>query len=171
LGLSGGGPSAIQFALRHTDRCRGLVLISAVSRRKLPSERTPVQKLYDSLIGPSDRLAWLLYRLFGAVIGAAGRELLATVLVLPETLRGAGRRNDLVQIEAMALEPPAGIRVPTLIVHGTADRMVPISHAEAADRAIPGAKLVQIAGGRHSALFTRAADIKPVFAAFLESVA
>jgi len=170
LGLSGGGPSALQFALRHSDRCRGLVLVSAVTRRKLPSERTPGQKLYDSVIGPSDRLAWLLYRLFGLIVGAAGRQLLATVLVLPETLRGAGRRNDLAQIEVLPLEPPSGIRVPTLLVHGTADRIVPITHAEAAERAIPGAKLVRLARGGHDILFRRAGEIRPEFAAFLGSV-
>ncbi len=170
VGLSGGGPSAIQFALRHSDRCRGMVLVSAVSRRKTPSQRTPGQKFYDSVIAPSDRLAWFLYRLFGPIVGAVGRQGLATVLVLPETLRGAGRRNDLAQIEALALEPPAGIRVPTLIVHGTADRIVPISHAEAAARAIPGARLVRIARGGHSILFARAGEIRPEIVAFLQSI-
>jgi pimeloyl-ACP methyl ester carboxylesterase len=170
LGLSGGGPSAIQFALRHSDRCQGLVLVSAVSRRKLPSERTPGQKFYDAVIGPSDALAQSLYRLFTPIMGSAARQGLATVLVLPETLRGAGRRNDLAQIEAMPLEPPSGIGVPTLIVHGTADRVVPIAHAEAALRAIPGAKLVRIAGGGHSILFARAAEIQPSVAEFLASL-
>jgi len=170
LGLSGGGPSALQFALRHPDRCRGLVLISAVTRRKVPGERTPGQKFYDAVIGPSDRLAWFLFRLFGPVVGAAGRQALATVLVLPETMRGAGRRNDLAQIEALPVEPPPGIGVPTLIVHGTADRIVPIAHAEAAQRAIPSAKLVRIARGGHSIVFTRGAEIKPAVADFLASL-
>jgi pimeloyl-ACP methyl ester carboxylesterase len=170
LGLSGGGPSALDFALRHAGRCRGLVLVSAVTRRKLPSERTPAQKFYDSVIAPSDRLAWFLYRLFGLIVGSAGRQGLATGLVLPETLRGAGRRNDMAQYATLPLEPPAGIHVPTLIVHGTADRVVPISHAEAAAQAIPGAKLVRLAGRGHIVLFTHAREIKPEFAAFLGSV-
>jgi pimeloyl-ACP methyl ester carboxylesterase len=170
LGLSGGGPSAFQFALRHADRCRGLVLVSAVTQRKLAAERTLGQKLYDSVIARSDRLAWLLYRLFGPLVGSQGRQGLATVLVLAETLRGAGRRNDLAQIEAMPLEPPIGIRVPSLIVHGTADRVVTIGHAEAALQAIPGARLVRIAGGGHTILFTRAAEIRPELAALLASI-
>ena len=166
LGLSGGGPSALQFALRHPGRCRGLVLVSAVTRRKLPSERTGVQKFYDSVIGPSDRLGWFFYRVFGPIAGVAGRQALATVLVLPETMRGAGRRNDIAQIEAMPAEPPAGIHVPTLIVHGTDDRIVPIGHAEAALQAIPGARLVRIARGGHGILFGRADEIKPEFVQF-----
>jgi pimeloyl-ACP methyl ester carboxylesterase len=33
MAVSGGGPSAIEFALRHRDRCRGLVLVSTCSGR------------------------------------------------------------------------------------------------------------------------------------------
>jgi pimeloyl-ACP methyl ester carboxylesterase len=170
VALSGGGPSALQFALRHRERCRGLVLISAVSRRKRPVERTRGQKLYDGVIGPNDRLGWFLYRLFGALAGSATREVLATVLVLPETLRGAGRRNDIAQFEALPEEPPMGIDVPTLIVHGTADRIVPMGHAEAAHRAIAGSRLVRIAGGGHSMLFGRPTAIRPEVAGFLRSL-
>jgi len=171
VAVSGGGPSALQFALRHSQRCRGLVLVSTVTRRKLPRERTAAQKIYDSVIGPSDRLSWLMYRVAGPIVGPVGRQGLATVLVLPETLRGAGRRNDLAQFEALPLEPPPGIRVPTLIIHGTADRIVPIAHAEAALQAIPGANLVRIARGGHVVLSTHAAEIKLVFAEFLSMAA
>ena len=33
IAISGGGPTALQFALRHAERCRGLVMISACSDR------------------------------------------------------------------------------------------------------------------------------------------
>ena len=39
IAISGGGPSAIHFALRHRDKCRGLVLISTCGgkvRKKVP---------------------------------------------------------------------------------------------------------------------------------------
>ena len=39
IGLSGGGASALQFALRHPERCRGLILISAISRQVPPLPR------------------------------------------------------------------------------------------------------------------------------------
>jgi pimeloyl-ACP methyl ester carboxylesterase len=170
LGLSGGGPSALQFALRHRDRCRGLVLISAVSRCKRPDERTGVQRLYDDVIGPSDRLSWFLYRVLGALAGSAAREVLATVLVLSETLRGAGSRNDIAQFEVLPEAPPSGIEVPTLIAHGAADRIVPMAHAEAAHNAIPGSRLVPIAGDRHDMLFARPGDVRPEVAGFLRGL-
>lgn len=167
VGLSGGGPSALQFALRHPDRCRGLVLVSAVSRRKRPGDRTRFQKFYDDVIAPSDRLAWFLLRVFRAVTPPTAHEMLATAFALPEELRGAGRRNDLAQIDALPDDPPTGIVAPTLVVHGTADRIVPPAHAEAAVAAIPGAVLVWIAGGGHDVLFTRPGEIRPAVASFL----
>jgi pimeloyl-ACP methyl ester carboxylesterase len=167
VALSGGGPSALQFALRHATHCRGLVLISALSRRKPAHERTAGQKLYDSVIAPSDRLSWLLYRVFGAVAGPAIRPVLATALVLPQTLRGAGRQNDLDQNETLASEPPSGINVPTLIIHGAADRVVPMAHAEAVVQAVPGARLIQVPGAGHGMLFAAAAEIRTAFAAFI----
>jgi pimeloyl-ACP methyl ester carboxylesterase len=170
VALSGGGPSSLQFALHHSDRCRGLVLLSALSRRKLARERTPGQKVYDSMIAPSDRLALLLYRAFTLFAGSTARQALGSVLLLSESRRGAGRRNDLVQNESSPSEPPAGIRVPTLIIHGTADRIVPISHAEAVLQAIPGAKLVRVTGGGHGIFVSRAAEFKPAFVEFLESL-
>ncbi len=114
VALSAGGPSSLQFALRHADRCRGLVLVSALSRRKRASERTPGQKVYDATIAPSDRLAWLFYRVCATFAGPTARQALGSVLVLSESLRGAGRRNDLIQNEALPPEPPSGIRVPAL---------------------------------------------------------
>src|SRR5262249_45546836 len=130
VAISGGGPSALQFALRHGDRCRGLALISALARRRPVRERPLGQKVFDAVICGSDRLPWLRGRLVGPG-GPPGRQALAQLLELPEGLRGAGRRNDLAQFAALPDDPPAGISVPTLVVHGTADRIVPIAHAEA----------------------------------------
>ena len=45
VGISAGGPAAIQFAARHPERTRALVLLSAVSRRTplsdAPAEQRP----------------------------------------------------------------------------------------------------------------------------------
>jgi pimeloyl-ACP methyl ester carboxylesterase len=170
VGLSAGGPSSHQFALRHGDRCRGVVLVSAVSRRKVGRERTPAQKIYDAVIAPSDGLAWFIYRVCTPLASPEVRQTLGSALLLSESMRGTGRRNDLIQNEELPQEPPSGIRVPALIIHGTADRVVPMAHAEAALRAIPGAKLIRIDRGGHSMFITRAGEIKPHFAEFLASL-
>jgi pimeloyl-ACP methyl ester carboxylesterase len=41
------------------------------------------------------------------------------------------------------------LRVPLLVIHGTADPLFPIEHGEALAKAVPGAKLVKVEGGGH----------------------
>ncbi|MBX3223355.1 MAG: alpha/beta hydrolase [Labilithrix sp.] len=50
------------------------------------------------------------------------------------------------------LSKAAEIRQPTLVVHGDADELIPFAMGEAVARAIPGARLVPIAGGHHADL-------------------
>jgi uncharacterized protein len=47
------------------------------------------------------------------------------------------------------------IRVPTLVIHGDADEIVPFSMGERVARAIRGARLVRVRGGHHGDLFAR----------------
>ena len=43
----------------------------------------------------------------------------------------------------------AGLDVPTLIVHGADDQLIPVSEAEAMEKALPQAKLVVVKGAGH----------------------
>jgi pimeloyl-ACP methyl ester carboxylesterase len=48
------------------------------------------------------------------------------------------------------------IRVPTIVIHGDADEIVPYRMGERVAAAIPGARLLRIAGGHHGDLLQRA---------------
>jgi fermentation-respiration switch protein FrsA (DUF1100 family) len=50
------------------------------------------------------------------------------------------------------------IRVPTLVVHGDADEIVPFAMGERVAGAIPGARLLRVADGAHGDLFARAGE-------------
>jgi fermentation-respiration switch protein FrsA (DUF1100 family) len=50
------------------------------------------------------------------------------------------------------------IHVPTLVVHGDADEIVPFWMGERLASAIPGARLLQVPGGHHGDLFVRDPD-------------
>jgi pimeloyl-ACP methyl ester carboxylesterase len=49
----------------------------------------------------------------------------------------------------------AAIRVPTLVIHGDADEIVPFWMGHRLSEVIAGARLVRVAGGRHGDLFLR----------------
>jgi pimeloyl-ACP methyl ester carboxylesterase len=163
VGLSGGGPSAWQFALRHPDRCWALALISAITRQRPASQRSLGWRLFHKVILPSDFAAWLGVSLVRALmrptprrpVGRVGPEQSRRLMeaTVPYAVRRAGHKNDSEQFGALPESPPEGIRCPTLVVHGTADGAVPFTHAKASVAAIPGAELVTLPGGGHGAFF------------------
>jgi hypothetical protein len=53
------------------------------------------------------------------------------------------------------LAKSAEIRVPTLVIHGDADEIVPFAMGAQLASAIAGARLLRVAGGRHGDLFLR----------------
>jgi pimeloyl-ACP methyl ester carboxylesterase len=76
----------------------------------------------------------------------------------PLMMRGSGLRNDTLQIAAQNEIPwPARESMPTVVLHGDADAVVPVHHAEAFAAAVPGARLEVLGGYGHAVpLFARA---------------
>lgn len=65
LGISGGGPTALQFALRHPARTRALIMLAALSRRYTPpklSDRGLARLIFYSRGGLwfVDLVSWLI---------------------------------------------------------------------------------------------------------------
>jgi pimeloyl-ACP methyl ester carboxylesterase len=173
-GLSAGGPCAIQFAARHPDRTRVLLLACAVTQRYRPEIPAWARALFLSSMG-----TWLQLLMFdrfpessiqgllreestysakertreAARIARDPRLLGITRQLLeaftPYDLRKAGLDNDLVQLAAIEHLPFEKIRCPTLIAHGTADGDAPFADAEAARRRIRNAELYRMEGAWH----------------------
>lgn len=59
VGISAGGPSSLEFALRHPDRVSGLVLVSAVVHKEKPMDF--MGKIVHEGIFNSDFLFWRMY--------------------------------------------------------------------------------------------------------------
>jgi pimeloyl-ACP methyl ester carboxylesterase len=83
--------------------------------------------------------------------------------------RLAGTEND-IRITRATTYPLERIAVPTLVVHGTVDRVVPLAQGgqQLAAR-IPGAELVQLEGGDHVAIFTHHAEVRARVTRFLRA--
>ncbi len=187
LAASGGGPSSLQFALRHPDRCRALIMLCAVSHSLSTDRRgsSPTMRLITGAVR-SDFLMWLA--ITGIIKGQpllsslkpedqqnipddpGRRELLREVLysLFPVSQRQFGLDNDLVQIQTLADLPLKQITAPTLVLHGTADDLVPFEQAEYTASKIPGARLVTAEGGDHLFFVSHYDQVWPEAIAFLK---
>lgn len=189
VAISAGGPSALAFAKRYPERCAGLVLVSACTGRlhvpRRVKARLPIFTWAARIPGVTALLGWLAARqperaarasildeeicrrtLVDRQAGPLMRQLQESIFVdmkrrLPGTL------DDTQCFGALPAVTPAGTGVPTLVIHGTADRVVPFAHAQRLADAESGAALMAIAGGEHVCLFTHLDAVRARVAAFI----
>jgi pimeloyl-ACP methyl ester carboxylesterase len=174
MAISAGGPSAIEFAIRHPARCRSLALISACTGRlevRLPMrvQALRVMARWPSLVtailrrlarDPEKMAGWLISDPNARTAIRGDAESRALLIELQREIlarlapRMVGTEHDLRLMGAMddlALEQ---VRVPVLALHGTADEIVSFVHAVAVAKRVRGAQVVAIEGGEHVCLFT-----------------
>ncbi len=185
IGISGGGPPALQFALRHPQRCTAIVLICAVTQRiKLPRRALVATKF--PRIAVSTTANWLVSLLYSRVPAPIERfgftaserasrspsfnrrdalRLMATSL--PVKPRFPGVMNDVGYLTTLDLYPLERIQQPALIVHGDADAVVPFANAEFAAAKIPRSRLLRLEHGSHFAAFIRAKETRTAIDEFL----
>jgi 3-oxoadipate enol-lactonase len=142
LGVSMGGRIALALALRHPRLVRRLVLVSTSS-------------------GPGGNLGWsgrlLSFTLRVPLIRKLGRDPQPYAAFVRQ--REASRHFD-------CTDRLHELSVPTLIAHGTKDRLVPFSRAEAMHERIRGSKFLALRGG-HLVLFFRPQQCADAVEAFL----
>ncbi len=103
-------------------------------RRRMKATDAERDALADSVVNSADQLEW-----FRSFIGT----------FVPPSAREAGLRNDLQQIRTVNRASFGADCAPTLIMHGTADKVVPLFEAEAMAARIPGATLYAVEGAGH----------------------
>jgi pimeloyl-ACP methyl ester carboxylesterase len=188
VAVSGGGPSALAFALRHPRRCRALVLVSACCTGNIPV-RLPLAWYVMKLAARVPPLVAAMRRKAEGDPAASARRSIPDAAVRERTMRDPEawalmRALQLSTLDRMALRLPGTevdiatsrsdlgfelerISAPVLAVHGTADRAAPFAQAEAVRARVPGAELLAIEGGEHVALFTHLAEIRARVGPFL----
>lgn len=182
VGVSAAGPSSLLFALRHPDRCWGLVMVSGVSQRLVPNLTS--RELFFVELMNRDLSLWLfsnaaekkLFDLYGVTEGVRAGianqpeklEVLRSIFFpLPVSARRIGFNNDMKQFPNIPVYPLERITVPTLVLHGTADSVVPLSHARFVAERVPNAQLLAVEGGGHLCIVTHKEEALPRVMDFL----
>jgi 3-oxoadipate enol-lactonase len=167
VGVSMGGMIAQELALRHPERVRSLVLACTYPEPDAEIERNrrfSVEQFGGTVtaegevqidfkaINPMDFLQHLLPAVFNQEFIA--RELPKLIQVFSGALQyGFSMEAVLGQMAAVmshkATDRLHQIAVPTLVITGDADRLIPPANSDILAKHIPGATLSKIPGGSH----------------------
>jgi pimeloyl-ACP methyl ester carboxylesterase len=163
VGFSAGGPSSIEFALRHPDKTSHLVLVSAVVH-----DEPPLQPSDDAVLNglfKSDFAFWVLGKYMQpqllSFLGVTS-EIQASLTpqdrvwvsdsflpsLNPISPRQPGMLND--RINFVSIDYPLErIEAPTLVINAKDDTLVNPSHSLYAKENIPNAVHIQFDSGGH----------------------
>jgi pimeloyl-ACP methyl ester carboxylesterase/predicted glycosyltransferase len=137
---------AIRYAAEHPERLSHLILLSGQYSESMPQP-------FEEKVAPVIRDDFDAWR----------RRLLTRILPEPHSLKGmedgiawAGETTPDVLVESLrAIDGSTvydllpKVQAPTLLLHGTLDKIVPYSHGEKLAAAVPGARLVTFEGAGH----------------------
>jgi pimeloyl-ACP methyl ester carboxylesterase len=162
VGVSAGGAFAQLLALEFPERVLSLVLIStspaAPGDRDLPPPAGEFGQFVSTAeVDWTDRESVIAYRVAYKRLLAGGRrpfdETAMRALVRRDVERardfGAMQNHDLLAEGESSSKPLSSVKVPTLVIHGTADPMFPLEHGEALAGEIPGAQLLRLEDAGH----------------------
>ena len=192
LGTSAGGPSAMQFALRHPDRTAALALLVPAAYVPRPNEspslRTPrgTPLLFDTALR-SDFLFWAMGKLahdtfiraiLGTppeLVGSASANEQARIEqimehILPVRPRRLGLLNDAAVVSTLPRYELEKITAPTLAISAEDDLYGTFEGARYTGEHVPNARFIGYSSGGHM-LVGHGADASSQIAAFLRESA
>lgn len=152
-GSSMGGGVAWNYALDHPDRTDGLILVDAAGWDRSGDDESSSPVIFKLLRYPAARALMKDLDLSTLVEDGLKKSFVDQRFVTEEMIdrysalsRGPGHRGALLQLSASgpdqrkaSREILSRLRVPTLILWGEQDNLIPVSHASRFEDAIPSA--------------------------------
>ena len=158
VGASMGGMIAQTLAARHPGLVRSLVSIMSNTGSRWNGQ--PAFRIFPYLLrrAPADRDGYIeqVTRTYAA-IGSTGlpydtervRDMVARSYDRGHDPEGPGRQLAAIIASGNRTAEVRTIKAPTLVIHGSKDRMVALSGGKATARAIPGARMMVVDGMGH----------------------
>jgi pimeloyl-ACP methyl ester carboxylesterase len=158
VGASMGGMIAQMLAAEHPDAVRSLVSIMSTTGSRWRGQ--PAFSVYRYLLRPPPRDRDGYVERAAAVFGLVGstgfdrdeqyvRERAARAYDRGFDVRAGGRQLGAIIASGDRTRMLRKIKAPTLVIHGTVDKMIRPSGGRATVKAIPGARLMMIEGMGH----------------------
>ncbi len=152
LGISDGNLVAMLLAATHPDRCRALALYAPAAMQAAAPDHPigfplefveeTVQLMTDGLLQGGGGLEWLAPSRVGDERFAAQVARLQRSALRPGAIGHYYRQSMLSDIRPIL----PTIQAPTLVIHRTEDRIMPIALGREVANLIPGAKFVELPG-------------------------
>jgi pimeloyl-ACP methyl ester carboxylesterase len=158
VGISMGGMIAQTMALGRPDRVRSLTSIMSTTGRRtvgwqdprlLPLLLARRNRTRESYVEQSARLWKLIGSPHYPDTTEAVRDRAGETWDRGVTPAGVARQMLAILAQPDRSRALAGLRVPTLVIHGTHDKMVHVSGGRATSRAVPGSELLLVPGMGH----------------------
>lgn len=163
LGLSAGGPIAIDYALTHPERVRRLILLSTYADDM--TRTTQAWELVQQVLADPEHRRQVAAIKARDLPGEQKRVELFLVtphplheLPVPRATVEAWFRTGVLESgtnpphrDYANLDALAGLRMPTLVINGRYDRVTPLAHARAMARQLPAGELVVLPRSGHLA--------------------
>ncbi|HEX2738527.1 MAG TPA: alpha/beta fold hydrolase [Acidimicrobiia bacterium] len=181
VGHSMGGIGVQAFAIRHPEvaaaRVRGLVLLSTLAKDHFGGSerlRYAAGRVYDEAFALPDPMSMPNLGLLLARLGH-GRHARPSHVALNRQLivecDRATRQSAYRAMLGFDLTPGLpGIRIPTLVICGTADLITPPRHSRRMAELIPGARLELLKGGGHVLMLEQADEVNRLLIDFAREV-
>jgi pimeloyl-ACP methyl ester carboxylesterase len=171
-GMSMGGFMALRFALRHQSRLDGLVLVDTLAAAPISPHEELFHGLKDGGPLPEPVVEWHADIVFGETTKREQPELVEHWKERWRALTGASvywESGSWLRRENVAPRLPE-IAVPTLVVHGEEDGILPMSGAEEMADRVQRGRLARIPRAGHTANAEQPQVVNDALRSFLDEV-